>query len=172
MTRTITFELIDEGYQIASSAVVEASDAPVTVPADDGEVAKPAPITVTVVEQITLGRGIDTLRADVYFDDDKELDANQQFEAQMAQMTRGHVDLTHFYAHHRGVSRKHARIILKNHRLHVTDLNSTNGTYINNSPLEPNTPHPLREGDELRLGFLSLLIHIDIITSVEEEEEA
>lgn len=38
----------------------------------------------------------------------------------------------------------------------VTDLNSTNGTFINEQPLTPNTPRSLNAGDVIRIGSLRL----------------
>lgn len=34
----------------------------------------------------------------------------------------------------------------------ITDLNSTNGTFVNEQRLTPNTPHPLGPGDTIRIG--------------------
>ncbi len=52
----------------------------------------------------------------------------------------------------RNVSRKHALLVSQDGRLMVTDLNSTNGTYINNMRLNGPTPRVLRPGDRLRLA--------------------
>lgn len=68
------------------------------------------------------------------------------------------VDLIPYGAIDRGVSRIHARLHLEEGRLYVTDLNSSNGTYIGMNKLIPNNPVPLRKGDELRLGRLSIQV--------------
>jgi len=47
------------------------------------------------------------------------------------------------------VSRHHARIELRDGAYHVTDLGSTNGTFVNNVP---RTDWPLDDGDYLRIG--------------------
>jgi diguanylate cyclase (GGDEF)-like protein len=47
------------------------------------------------------------------------------------------------------VSRHHARIELRGEAYHVTDLGSTNGTFVNNTP-RPQAP--LEDGDYLRIG--------------------
>ena len=47
------------------------------------------------------------------------------------------------------VSRHHARIELRDGTYHVTDLGSTNGTFVNNIP---RTDWPLDDGDYLRIG--------------------
>jgi serine/threonine-protein kinase len=48
------------------------------------------------------------------------------------------------------VSRHHARLMFRNGQWYLEDLNSSNGTYVNN--IRINRPAPLMEGDELRFG--------------------
>jgi hypothetical protein len=48
------------------------------------------------------------------------------------------------------VSRHHARLSFRNGQWYLEDLNSSNGTYVNNVRI--NRPAPLMEGDELRFG--------------------
>ena len=53
------------------------------------------------------------------------------------------------------VSRHHARLYLKDHRLWLEDQDSTNGTYIETSPHEDTqvmTTTPLRPGQLFRVG--------------------
>ncbi len=50
------------------------------------------------------------------------------------------------------ISRKHARIILKAGKWHVIDLNSANGTFLNEARLTPMTEYPLKENDHLRFS--------------------
>ncbi len=57
-----------------------------------------------------------------------------------------------------GVSRLHATIQWSNHGLVLIDLDSTNGTFLNNYRLPSKRPYPLRSGDEIRFG--ELLIHV------------
>jgi hypothetical protein len=47
-------------------------------------------------------------------------------------------------------SSRHARITRQGHVLVIEDLGSTNGTYLNEEPL--NGPQPLHEGDRIRIG--------------------
>lgn len=68
------------------------------------------------------------------------------------------VDLTPYGALDRGVSRVHAQLHLKGDHLFVTDLGSTNGTYLAGARLEPNEPKLLRKGDELLIGRLSVQV--------------
>ena len=50
------------------------------------------------------------------------------------------------------VSRHHARLLVIGDDLELIDLSSTNGTFVNDSRLEKNTPAPLQSGDEIRFG--------------------
>lgn len=70
------------------------------------------------------------------------------------------VDLSPHQAEKRGVSRMHLsiRYDAQHHNLTTTDMNSANGTYINGQRLHPNEVRILRNGDELRLGRLVLLV--------------
>ena len=47
-------------------------------------------------------------------------------------------------------SSQHARISREGHVVVIEDLGSTNGTYLNESPL--NGPQPLHDGDRIRIG--------------------
>jgi len=66
------------------------------------------------------------------------------------------VDLSPYGAEQRGVSRLHAQIHMKSGQLYITDLGSTNGTYLGGKRLEPKRPSVLHKGDELLLGRLAL----------------
>ena len=57
-----------------------------------------------------------------------------------------------------GVSSRHARLNWRDDAWHLTDLGSTNGTWIGARQLEPNAPAPLREGDKVRLGRLEFRV--------------
>jgi hypothetical protein len=52
----------------------------------------------------------------------------------------------------RYMSARHARFSSQGGRLEVVDLDSKNRTYVNDVPLEPHRPHPLSEGDVVRMG--------------------
>ena len=52
-----------------------------------------------------------------------------------------------------GVSRRHASIVADAQgEVWLTDLESTNGTYLNDGRVAPHVPHRLHDGDRVRLG--------------------
>lgn len=59
------------------------------------------------------------------------------------------------------VSRRHARITLRDGKYFLEDLGSTNGTFVNRGKrLLPGHPHPLQDGDEIIVGKTFLRFHI------------
>jgi hypothetical protein len=74
--------------------------------------------------------------------------------------TSGIVDLTKYQAHLLGVSRQHAAISFKENSFAIEDLNSSNGTWVNENRLAPNQPRVLRNGDVIRLGQLIIFVYL------------
>jgi pSer/pThr/pTyr-binding forkhead associated (FHA) protein len=68
------------------------------------------------------------------------------------------VDLTSYGALDRGVSREHCRFHVENGYIYVTDLGSTNGTFLAGKRLEPHEPAILHKGDELLLSRLPIQV--------------
>ena len=68
------------------------------------------------------------------------------------------LDLTSDNGAEYGVSRLHATIQTSHRGVALVDMNSTNGTLLNNYRLPPELPYPLHNGDEVRFG--RLLVHI------------
>ena len=97
-----------------------------------------APYTYENYEKIEIGRGGD--------DDETPPD----------------LDLSPHHAHLLGVSRRHARINRTPAGYFVEDLNSTNGSWLNENQLVPNRKYILRNGDQLRLGQMLLLVDFSI----------
>jgi hypothetical protein len=62
------------------------------------------------------------------------------------------IDLDPHSGHEAGVGRRHAQLILQEGQVYVEDLDSVNGTAVNKQRLTSRQPHPLNDGDELRLG--------------------
>lgn len=50
------------------------------------------------------------------------------------------------------ISRSHCRINKRGSQYTITDLQSANGTYVNKVKLQPNQPHPIKNGDVIRLA--------------------
>lgn len=86
--------------------------------------------TFTVTKEVTIGRRTNTNSVDIDLTDYDDLQ-NGPF-----------------------VSRKHAKIYYDNqsNQWMIIDLGSTNGTKVNNNMLNPQTPNPLKDGDEITLA--------------------
>jgi pSer/pThr/pTyr-binding forkhead associated (FHA) protein len=59
-----------------------------------------------------------------------------------------------------GVSRRHARIYARDGICFVEDLDSTNGTFLNDERVTPYLPYAFKDGDILTFGTMRLQIHI------------
>jgi ribosomal protein L37AE/L43A len=68
------------------------------------------------------------------------------------------VSLNAFGAKEYGLSRQHIRIDRHLDIIYVTDLESSNGTYLNSRILTPHMKRIIRSGDELRLGELKIIV--------------
>jgi pSer/pThr/pTyr-binding forkhead associated (FHA) protein len=58
------------------------------------------------------------------------------------------------------VSRKHAKLILDGDSILVTDIGSTNGTFVNGCRIPPSTEQKVLPGDEITFGSLSLVLDV------------
>ncbi len=67
------------------------------------------------------------------------------------------VDLTPYGGDEGGVSRRHAELSFNGQQWQVKDLNSTNGSAVNDQRLGPNVLQPLNNGDQIRVGKLVLV---------------
>lgn len=68
------------------------------------------------------------------------------------------LDLNNDGGHDSGVSRRHARVSVIEAAAYIEDLDSANGTFINDQRLKPRTPYRIQPSDELRLGSLILRV--------------
>jgi pSer/pThr/pTyr-binding forkhead associated (FHA) protein len=66
------------------------------------------------------------------------------------------IDLTTCNALEKGVSRRHAVLCRYQGLVHILDLNSVNGTFLNGERLQPDVPYPLNPDDDLRVGTLTI----------------
>ncbi len=67
-------------------------------------------------------------------------------------------DLTDYRGQEHGVSRQHCELVRRGTKLYVSDLRSTNGTFLNGKQLPPHQEHKLSHGDRLVLGTLQMLV--------------
>ncbi len=71
-----------------------------------------------------------------------------------------HIDLTPFYGHQLGVSRRHVMLTCEGEKdVVVFDLASQNGTYVNGQQISSHTGYSINDGDELVLGSLSIRVY-------------
>ncbi|MCI0712958.1 MAG: FHA domain-containing protein [Chloroflexi bacterium] len=68
------------------------------------------------------------------------------------------LDLAALEAHNLGVSRRHACLEKIDDNFFLTDLNSSNGTLLNDERLEPNKAYLLLSGARIQLGRLKMLL--------------
>lgn len=69
------------------------------------------------------------------------------------------LDLTPYGAQDCGVSRRHARFDAQSAQPTLSDLNSTNGVFINEARITANQAYIIKSGDELKLGRLLLRLY-------------
>ena len=69
------------------------------------------------------------------------------------------VDLLPYGGGRSGVSRNHARLVRRGHEWLLEDLGSTNGTFVNERPVSPGRPAPVRDGDAIRCGQMVLIFY-------------
>ena len=77
--------------------------------------------------------------------------------------SRVQLDLTLFLEKSHGVSRRHAILYFSNKSLYLADIGSTNGTCLNDKPLEVAKPEQVQKGDSIILGTLKIQIRFEII---------
>jgi hypothetical protein len=68
----------------------------------------------------------------------------------------GHVNLDGYGAEALGVSRRHAGLFRDEARLYLSDLGSTNSTFLNGKKVNQGEYIVIRDGDEIRLGHLNM----------------
>ncbi len=59
------------------------------------------------------------------------------------------------------ISRAHCKICRRDGQYTITDLQSANGTYVNRVRIQPGRPHPVKNGDMIRLANSDFQILID-----------
>jgi len=75
---------------------------------------------------------------------------------------RPDVDFLSCNALRNGISRSHAMIeTSNNNEIHLIDLDSRNGTFLNDEQLIPNQAVMIKDGDQVQLGRLKMTIHME-----------
>ncbi|MBX3081362.1 MAG: FHA domain-containing protein, partial [Anaerolineae bacterium] len=70
------------------------------------------------------------------------------------------LDLSPYGGIQAGVSRRHARLFVHDRGLYIQDLGSTNGTFINEHQLQPESPYRLHDGDVIDFGDLRMRLNV------------
>ena len=78
------------------------------------------------------------------------------------------LDFTLYGGQFQGVSRRHAIITRSTSSYTIEDQNSTNGTWINETRLQPHQPHTLKNGDAIRLGKLTFRVYFKTPRVIDE----
>lgn len=68
------------------------------------------------------------------------------------------INLDDHDAENHGVSRRHAMLTREEDRLYISDLGSTNHTYLNGNQLQEHDHLVLRDGDEITLGHMRMKV--------------
>lgn len=70
------------------------------------------------------------------------------------------INLAYYSGYRTGISRVHALIRrTANNTVNLIDMDSVNGTFVNDERLEPFKAHPLKDGDMLRLAYLNIKVY-------------
>jgi len=68
------------------------------------------------------------------------------------------LDLTPYNGYDQGVSRRHLMIRRDGKGYTATDLESSNGTWVNEQRLHPHHPFPLKTGSQIHLGQMQIFV--------------
>jgi pSer/pThr/pTyr-binding forkhead associated (FHA) protein len=73
------------------------------------------------------------------------------------------IDLAPYNGRDRGVSRRHAALTIYGNELHIVDLDSVNGTFVNSKRLVADAPYALRSGDRILLGDFEMIYEQQLV---------
>ncbi|MCP4605144.1 MAG: GGDEF domain-containing protein [Proteobacteria bacterium] len=95
-------------------------------------------------------------------------DMGRKYELQGKSANIGRDPSNHIVIDSDSVSRRHARLTIETGRRILTDLQSTNGTYVNNEPI---LSHFLENGDQVKIGdtIFKYLVGSDVESAYHEE---
>jgi phage tail-like protein len=89
-----------------------------------------------------------------------------------AQFVIGRLDDNELTLKHNKISRQHARLLLGEQGVALEDLDSSNGTTVNDERLNPNEPRLLQKGDGIGIGPFTLIFEDFIVGEDTKEAEA
>ena len=123
-----------------------------------------ATLSAGQARRVAQGEGTITGLAFLLPDGRTVLRANTQREIMIGRRARTEdpavtIDLHPYDGHQMGVSRCHAMIVLIDNKVYLRDLNSVNGTAINNAPLRALDRKELQSGDRISFGNMLVQIH-------------
>jgi diguanylate cyclase (GGDEF)-like protein len=81
--------------------------------------------------------------------------AGEMYDLQQSELIIGRGRSSTIRFDDEGVSRSHARVICAGGDVHIEDLNSANGTFVNEEPVV--SRRPLKDGDKITLGSITIL---------------
>lgn len=88
----------------------------------------------------------------------KGIDGISMIPINASSVIAGNSDAVDIKLGNRFVSRRHFQIRFESDVFYISDLGSTNGTYLNGSKLDPNQEQILRDGDSVGLGVDEVLL--------------
>ena len=92
------------------------------------------------------------------FNVDKGLDGILVIPINGSLVTAGNSDAVNIKLENRYVSRRHFQVRLDDDVFYISDLGSTNGTYLNGTKLTANEENVIRDGDKVGLGVDQVLL--------------
>lgn len=101
-----------------------------------------------------------------------EGDISAEFELKESNVVIGRSPQANLVIADSDVSRTHAQIVNTIQGFFVSDMGSTNGTYLNGVPIEPKQMFQLKSNDQVNLGRVSLLFQVvsDSLPSLEKNK--
>ena len=92
------------------------------------------------------------------FNVNKGIDGISMIPIDASSVIAGNSDAVDIKLENRFVSRRHFQVRFDSDVFYISDLGSTNGTYLNGNKLSPNEDHILRDGDRVGLGVDEVIL--------------
>ena len=92
------------------------------------------------------------------FNVNKGIDGISMIPIDASSVIAGNSDAVDIKLENRFVSRRHFQFRFDSDVFYISDLGSTNGTYLNGNKLNPNEDHILRDGDMIGLGVDEVIL--------------